>query len=79
MIALKQTSFISCSLIVLLAYLSTLAIGYTYCELLNFECKPDALNAVGEIFHTVSVALPCLIIYAFLPNKYKNLADGNEV
>ncbi len=70
-VTLKLNSILAYFTIILLGILSTYAVDYTYCNILGFECKPDPLNALGEIIHSVLVIIFCSIIYTVLPNKYK--------
>ncbi len=68
---IKLNSIFSYVLIILLGILSTYVLNYTYCNILGFECKPDSLNALGEIIHSGLVIVISSIIYALLPKKYK--------
>lgn len=68
---IKLNSMFSYLAIFLLGIISTYVVDYTYCNILEFECKPDPLNALGEIIHSVMVIVISSIIYALLPKKYK--------
>jgi hypothetical protein len=48
--------------ILALAITSTFSINYIYCDLLQTECKPDALSAVGYIFHSILVFISSTLL-----------------
>ena len=61
--------------IFVLGYLSTFIVDFTYCHLLNFECKPDPLNALGQIIHSVLVIFFSLVAYAIWKRKAKKVSS----
>ncbi len=74
-ISLKLNSMLSYIVIILLGILSTYAVDYIYCNILGFECIPDALTGLGLIIHSLLVIIFSSIIYNVLCNKYKKIKD----
>lgn len=52
----------------------TFMVNFTYCEILETKCEPDALNAVGYFFHWLIVSATASIvdflIYKLVAKKY---------
>lgn len=63
----------------LLAYLLIFVFGMLppaflhvfYCAILETRCEPEALSAVGYVIYSITVIAPSMIIYAFMPTRFK--------
>jgi len=47
--------------ILILAILSTFIIDYIYCNVIQTQCEPDALAAVGYFFHAIFVFITSIV------------------
>jgi len=48
--------------IFILAISSTFIVDYIYCNVIQTQCKPDALAAVGYFFHAVLVFVTSIVL-----------------
>ncbi len=55
--------------ILILAISSTFAIDYIYCNVIQTQCEPDALAAVGYFFHVLLVFI-FSIVFEFVFTKF---------
>jgi hypothetical protein len=69
--SLKLKIWLSFLLIVVLGVVSPFIVDFFYCSILNNECKPDALEAVGFFFLAIYVIVICSVIYGLILNKVK--------
>lgn len=70
-ISLKLKELFSLLLIFALGVASPFIVDFVYCSVLNNKCKPDALSAVGFLFHAMYVVVISSVIYGIIPNKIK--------
>lgn len=69
MLRLKPLS--SYMAIVGLGVLSSFIVDFMFCSVLQTQCEPDPLNAVGLFFNSLYVIVICSVIFALLPRRFK--------
>lgn len=57
--------------ILALAISSTFSINYIYCDLLQTKCEPEALAAIGYIFHFILVFIFSTLLAVFFNKLFK--------
>jgi hypothetical protein len=69
--SLKLKAGFNFLLIFILGLASPFGVDFVYCAILNNECKPDALEAVGFYFLAIYVIAISSVIYALILNTAK--------
>jgi len=72
-IQLKLRGLFSYLIILAMGGLAPFIVDFIYCSVLDNECKPDALSALGIIFHSFYIIIICSVIYVNMPNRFKRL------
>lgn len=68
---LKLSFLKSVLIMVTLAICSTVIVDFVFCSILQTQCEPDALNAVGYFFHALLVVVISLVIYSLLRHWFQ--------